>query len=98
MAEASLITFTFKELASLLVKEQEIHQGIWGIYVKFGIKGANAGESDADLKPTAIVPILEIGLQTFDVLNNLSVDAAEVNPGATVRRRAGGKRAAKRAA
>lgn len=80
MAEATLITFTFKELAEMLVKKQDIHEGIWGLYVKFGIKAANAGESDADLRPTAIVPVLELGLQKFEALNNLSVDAAEINP------------------
>ncbi|HLE63617.1 MAG TPA: hypothetical protein VI750_10775 [Pyrinomonadaceae bacterium] len=92
MAEATQIVYTFKELAEILVKQQDIHEGYWGIYVKFGIKAANAGETDADLRPTALVPILELGLQKFDALNNLSVDASVVNA-ATVRSRPGGKRA-----
>ena len=45
-----------------------------------GIGAANAGASATDLRPTALVPVVEIGLQRFDDLNNLSVDAAIVNP------------------
>jgi hypothetical protein len=80
MADADRITYTFKELAEILVKEQNIHAGLWGLYVRFGIRALNTGESDTDLKPTALVPILDIGLQKFEDLNNLSVDAAVVNP------------------
>jgi len=97
MAEATQILYTFKELAEVLVKQQGIHEGLWGIYVKFGIKAANVGETDGDLRPTALVPVLELGLQKFDALNNLSIDAAVVNP-ATGTRRAGGKRAIVKAA
>lgn len=80
MAEANQILYSFKELATLMVKDRGIHAGLWGVYVRFGISAANAGVSDGDLKPTALVPIIEIGLQKFDQLNNLCVDAAEVNP------------------
>lgn len=80
MPEANQIMFSFKELAALMVKDQGLSDGYWGIYVRFGISAANAGPSDSDLKPTALVPVVELGLQKFDQLNNLSVDAAVVNP------------------
>lgn len=80
MPEASQIAYSFKDLAALLVKDQGKHEGYWGVYVRFGIGAANAGASGTDLKPTALVPIIEIGLQRFEELNNLSVDAAVVNP------------------
>lgn len=80
MAEASQIMFGFKELAEILVKKQDIHTGYWGLYVKFGITAANFGQTSDDVRPSAIVPILELGLQKFDELNNLSVDAGVVNP------------------
>ena len=63
-----------------MVKDQNLHEGYWGIYARFGIGAANAGASDTDLKPTALVPIIELGLQKFEELNNLSVDAAVINP------------------
>ncbi len=94
MPENKQIGYSFKELAALMVKDREIHEGFWGIFVRFGISAANAGPSDTDLKPTALVPIVELGLQKFDELNNLSVDAAEVNPLDTS---ASSRRAAKRA-
>lgn len=80
MAEPSQIIFTYKEVAEALVKQQGLHDGIWGLFFKFGIQGANMGPNDTDLKPTVVVPILEVGLQKFDKENNLSVDAAKVNP------------------
>jgi hypothetical protein len=80
MPESNQIVFKHKELATILIKNQNIHEGLWGIFVKFGIGAANIGESPENLLPAAIVPILEIGLQKFDKETNLSVNAAEVNP------------------
>jgi hypothetical protein len=80
MAEASQVTFSFKEIVELLIKRQKIHEGIWGIYVKFGIAAMNMGPTEDEVKPTAIVPILELGLQKFDKESNLTVDASKVNP------------------
>lgn len=80
MPEATQITFKHKELAEILVKQQGIHDGIWGLYVRFGLGAQNVGVSDADLNPTAIIPVLEIGLQKFEKETNISVDATKVNP------------------
>lgn len=80
MAESTQIVFSHKEVVEALLKKQGIHEGIWGIYIKFGIKAANVGASDTDLMPSAIVPVMEIGLQKFVSENNLSVDASRVNP------------------
>ncbi|MCY4602409.1 MAG: hypothetical protein OXF27_21100 [Acidobacteria bacterium] len=80
MAEANQIIFTYKEITTALLKQQGIHSGIWGIYVKFGIQGTNIGPSDDALVPAAILPLIEVGLQRFDKVNNLSVDAAVENP------------------
>jgi hypothetical protein len=80
MPEATQVVFKHKELAEILVKHQNIHDGIWGLFIRFGIGGSNVGPSEADLNPAAIVPVLEIGLQKFDKETNLSVDAAKVNP------------------
>ena len=85
MAEAKLINYSFKELATLMIKDQGIHEGLWGVYVRFGIHAANAGASGNDLRPTAMVPVLELGLQKFEEVNNLSVDAAVENPAATAK-------------
>jgi len=82
MPEATQIVFKHKELAEVLVKAQGIHEGIWGLFLRFGIGGANVGPSETEMNPTAVVPVLEIGLQKFEKETNLSVDAAKVNPAA----------------
>jgi len=80
MPQATQIVFKHRELVEMLIKSQEIHDGIWGLFVRFGIGATNLGPSDAELQPAAIVPILEIGLQKFEKETNISVDAAKVNP------------------
>ena len=80
MAEAQNYLFEYKEVAEALIKKQGIHEGLWGIYMEFGIGGINTGPSDDALLPTAIVPVVKIGIQRFDKPNNLTVDAAKANP------------------
>ncbi|MSO22503.1 MAG: hypothetical protein EXQ58_04450 [Acidobacteria bacterium] len=80
MSESRQIVFSFKEIAEELVKKEDVREGHWGIFVKFGIHGANLGPTESGLFPTAVVPILELGIQKFDKPNNLTVNAAKVNP------------------
>ena len=80
MVEATQIVYKYKELAALLVKDQGIHNGYWVIYAKFGIQALNLGQTENDLLPAAIVPLVEIGIQKVDKETSLSVDAAKVNP------------------
>jgi hypothetical protein len=85
MAEPRQIAYSYEELASLLIKEQEIHEGLWGVFFEFGIGGTNVSPAEGvDAVPAAIVPLQRIGLQKFDVkVPGLTVDAAEVNPAPT---------------
>ena len=82
MPEARQIVFTYKEIAEALVKQQGIHEGLWGIYIEFGTAGANVNTAPgADLVPAAIVTLAKMGLQRFDEeAPGLTVDAAVVNP------------------
>ena len=80
MAEATQYVFSFKELAEMLVKKQDLQEGLWGVYVKFGINAGNISFGGSDHFPTAMVPILEIGIQKQDEPSSLTVDAAVVNP------------------
>jgi hypothetical protein len=79
MPETRQIIFSYKELAEMMVRQGGITDGLWGIYIKFGITAANVGEGPESLRPAAIVPVMEIGLQKFDEPTNLSVDAAELH-------------------
>ena len=77
------IVMSHKQLAELLVKHHAIHEGIWGLFLRFGIGAANLNVGPVQpgsLNPAAIIPVLEIGLQRFQTENDISVDAAKVNP------------------
>lgn len=80
MPEVSNIVFSFKEIITALLKAQDIHGGIWALFVRFGMNAANVGGNENELRPTAIIPILELGLQKAEKESNLAVDAAKVNP------------------
>lgn len=80
MPEVTTIMFSHKEIAEVLVKAQGIHEGIWGIAVQFGLAATTAGPTQKEILPSAIVPVMSIGIRKFDTENNLTVDAAVVNP------------------
>ena len=77
------ILVTYKDLAELMVKHKGVHEGLWGVYVRFGLRATNMPvqvEEQTSLMPAAILPILEIGIQPFGEATDLTVDAAIVNP------------------
>jgi len=80
MAEVSQVWFSFLEVAEALIKQQGIHSGHWAISVKFAIAGANVSGQDGKTRPTAVVPIMELGIQRFDEATDMTVNAADVNP------------------
>ncbi len=82
MPETKNYVFDHAELAEILVKKLEIHDGLWGIYVEFGLRAANVPTSPdgKSALPAAINFVQKIGIQRFEGPNNLTVDAAQVNP------------------
>ena len=83
MAETTQHIFSFKELLGLMVKDKGIHQGHWALHVKFGLTAVNVkgGMNTSDpLLPTAIIPLIEIGIQEIKEPHELSVDASRINP------------------
>jgi hypothetical protein len=82
MAEAQNYIFSFKQIAEALVKAQGIHEGLWAIYVEFGIGAGHipAGLNTETILPAAVIPIVKMGIQRAEQPTPLTVDAAEVNP------------------
>jgi hypothetical protein len=78
MPETKQMTFSYKEVAEALVKQAGLEEGVWGLYLEFGISGANVEPPGGHLTPAAIVPVVSLGLQRFDEENNLSVDAGKL--------------------
>lgn len=81
MPETGQIIFSYKEVVEALLKMHGIREGIWGLFIRFGLSAANIGPTDTELQPAAIIPLLQIGLQRMDKESNIAVDAAKVNPG-----------------
>jgi hypothetical protein len=79
MAEIKQITFTHKEIAQYLMEKSGIKEGHWGIYLEFGLNGANVEIAPYSMAPAAIIPVLKIGIQRFDSPNPLTVDAAKLS-------------------
>ena len=98
MAEPTLpkpILVDFTEVVAAMVRHADIHEGIWQLFVEFGITAANMGFRDPNdpdaptgpedgppsyILPTAMIPIKQIGIIPKTHLSNISVDASVVNP------------------
>lgn len=83
MPETSQIVFSHREIVELMLKQQGIHEGIWGLFIKFALNASNVGPSQNELIPAAIVGVIEMGLQKFEQESNIALDAAKVNPRTT---------------
>lgn len=80
MAEVKTYTFAHKEVVEALIKRQGLREGIWQLYVEFGLAAANINQGgEGGLLPAAIVPILKIGLNKVEKESELTVDAAKIN-------------------
>jgi hypothetical protein len=82
MPEETEVMFTHKELVELMLKKQNIHEGIWMLSVRFGMQATNFGATPdgSDVLPTALIPVLAIGIHRTDKVNNVAVDASAANP------------------
>jgi hypothetical protein len=82
MPDANNHVFSHAELAELLIKRLDLHDGLWGVYLEFGLIGANVPlpPDGEQFMPAAVCTVNKIGLQRFDKSSNLTVDAAVVNP------------------
>jgi len=74
-----------RDVILALIKHQNIHEGVWQLYVEFGITAGNLPVSEENqdnlrLCPTAIIPIKTIGLMKVDKEGPLALDASKVNP------------------
>jgi hypothetical protein len=93
MAEPRSFTFSYQELAEILVKQQDIHEGLWGINAEFGFAATNIESAPgAGVVPAAMVPLIRLGIARFDgEVPGLTVDAAVVNPASEAASQAGGE-------
>jgi hypothetical protein len=97
MAEVDRYLFDFKELAEAFIKKLDLHEGLWGVSIEFGLAATNipTGPDGKTITPAAISLVQKIGIQRFPEANNLTVDAAEVNPAPKAAKKEAGKKTAK---
>ena len=80
MAEATQFFYTYTELVTLMLKERGIHEGYWAPLLNFGLRATNVPGPEGNVLPTAIVAILQVGLQRSEKPTQQTVDAAQANP------------------
>ena len=81
MAEEVVIhLFGHKEIVELLIKRQDIHEGLWCLAVEFGFAAANVGPTPDQIAPSGVVAIVRIGIKQSQTADALTVDAAKANP------------------
>ncbi len=82
MGEPQIITFEYKELVTILIKYQGIHEGLWSLTIQVGLQAGNiqTGSSEDDTVLGLIIPLMKIGIQKQDKPGPLTVDATKVNP------------------
>lgn len=78
--DVTSVQYKHKELTELMLKDRGIHEGLWVLQIRFGLGAVNAGPSEDDVHPTAMVPVQGIGILRVDQPGPLVVDAAVVNP------------------
>lgn len=81
MSEISALDFSHKEVVTALLKSANIHEGIWMLAARLGLAAANVQiPGSNDINPSAIVSILNLRIEKTTEVNDLSADAAVVNP------------------
>ncbi|MBB5348066.1 hypothetical protein JWG42_15590 [Desulfoprunum benzoelyticum] len=82
MADITRIEYTKKDLLTLMLKDQGIHEGHWVLGVKFIFTAMNIGQSPdgSDASPASVAAVDTIHLERVPEPLPFSVDAGEINP------------------
>ena len=78
MAEVTQYNFSLTDVASLLMQDAGITDGLWTIGVSFGITVAAAGPDKDHVRPSALVSVEQLVLSKGTDQGPLTFDAAEL--------------------
>jgi hypothetical protein len=88
MAEATQFSFDLREVATALIKQQGLHEGLWTLGFEFTFLAGIMGPTPSNSTPSVLVQMSKLQLIRQDQLPppnpHLTVDAAEANPKAVV--------------
>jgi hypothetical protein len=88
MADAAQYTFSYEEVATALIKQLDINEGLWALNVNFSFsaKSFRKEASNPAMSPGFYGILEHIGLiRVAKSISGLTVDAARVNPKLTRR-------------
>lgn len=80
LEQISIKTFTLKEITEMLIKQLDLHEGLYNLGIEFKIGFGSVGASAEDSLPGAMFGVSRLGLTKVDTATDRTVDAAEVNP------------------
>lgn len=71
---------SLKDLATLLVKHNNLHAGLYDLMIEYQIGGGPIGPTPDQRIPGVLVGVSKIALTVAKEVGHLTVDAAVVNP------------------
>lgn len=74
-----MVKFRLRDVAEALITLADIHEGLWQLQVVFGNSAANLN-LNGHLVPTAITSVVGLQVSRVEQADELTVDAAQVNP------------------
>lgn len=81
MASASRYEFNWEEIATALVRQLGVNDGLWTIVVNFQFNGKNVNAEGKPLRPGFVGSLNNVSLiRVTESVPGLTVDAAKVNP------------------
>ena len=83
MAETETYSFDLREVTIALIKQQDIHEGVWILGFEFGLGAGYFGLTKEDSRPSALIQPLKLQLtRQSDATKDISIaiNAGEVNP------------------
>ena len=83
MANVNQYTFSFEEIVTSLIKQQDINEGLWALNLsfKFEAKNVRKDANRPEVNPGLYALIQHIGISRVEkAIPGLTVDAGKVNP------------------
>lgn len=69
----------YKGIAETLLKKNNIHEGIWGVFVEFKNAAVNI-KMEGEVLPSFVIGVNSIGIHRVEQESSISFDAAKLNP------------------
>lgn len=80
MAEVQKYECNAQELVTAIIKHKKIHEGIWGLELRFNFAAMNFQAPDGQICPASVASVQSYFIARVDRVSPISVDAAIVNP------------------